>query len=79
MEDGLSSRVRNQVYQMNLPENWLRYIGQILIKDIANRTLAKSLEDEYVDIYITKHGRRPRGNPKRRKSKFDQTLPEIEP
>ena len=41
VEDGLSSRVRDQVYQMNLPENWLRYIGRILIRDIADRIMAK--------------------------------------
>mgnify|MGYP003875475615 CR=1 FL=1 len=78
VEDGLSSRARNQVYQMNLPENWLRYIGRVLIKDIANRILAKVLEDECVNAYIEKHGKRPRGNPPRRKSRFEQTLPDEE-
>lgn len=79
VEDGLSSRVRDQVYQMNLPENWLRYIGRILIRGIANRILAKVLEDEHVDAYVEKHGKRPRGNPPRRKSRFEQTLPDAEP
>ena len=40
-EDGLSSRVRDQVYLMNLSENWLRFFGRILKRDIANRILAK--------------------------------------
>lgn len=78
-EDGLSSRVRDQVYLMNLPENWLRYMGRILKRDIPNRILAKQLESEHIEAYFNKHGKRPRGNPLRRKSKFDQTLPDKEP
>lgn len=77
-EDGLSSRVRDQVYLMNLPENWLRFVGRILKRDIPSRVLAKKLESEHVAIYEAKHGRRPRGNPSRRKSRFDQTLPDEE-
>lgn len=77
-EDGLSSRVRDQVYQMNLPENWLRYIGRILERGIANRVLARALENEHVEAYTAKHGKRPKGNPPRRKSKFEQTLPDEE-
>ena len=75
-EDGLSSRVRDQVYQLNLPENWLRFTGRILIKNIANRLLAKELEREHIKSYVEKNGKRPRGNPARRKSRFDQTFPE---
>ena len=75
-EDGLSSRVRDQVYHLNLPENWLRFTGRILIKDIPNRKLAKKLETEHIQAYIEKHGRRPRGNPLRRKSRFDQPFPD---
>ncbi len=77
-EDGLSSRVRDQVYLMNLAENWLRYLGRILIKGIANRMLAKQIENDHIDAYTQAAGRRPRGNPLKRKSKFDQTLPEEE-
>lgn len=72
-EDGLSSRVRDQVYQLNLPENWLRFKGHILHKKIAGKILAKNLEKEYIEAYIKKYGRRPKGNPPRRKSRFDQT------
>jgi len=78
-EDGLSSRVRDQVYLMNLPEKWLRFMGRILKTEIPNRILAKQLEKEHIEAYVEKHGKRPRGNPPRRKSRFDQTLPAKEP
>lgn len=77
-EDGLSGRVRDQVYHMNLTENWVRYFGRVLVRDISNRILAKQMEKACIEACIKEHGRRPRGNPLRRKSKFDQPLPEVE-
>lgn len=73
--DQLSDRIRDQLYFLNLSAGWVRYIGRIIQKDIAGRVLAKQLEEEYIQAYLEKQGVRPRGNPPRRKSKFDPLYP----
>lgn len=74
--DGLSGRVREQVYLLNLAVNWLRYLGRILIYDIPNRLKAKELEQQYIDDFESENGVWPRGNPLRRPSRFEQNLPD---
>lgn len=76
VEDGLSDRVRDQLYYLNLAASWVRYIGRILFIEIIGKMLARKLEDEHIDAYQKEHGKRPRGNPIRRKSKFDPLFPE---
>ena len=61
-QDGQSSRMREQVNYLNRAVGWLRYIAKILINGISGRIKARELENEYVDAYEKKHGRRPRGN-----------------
>ncbi|MFN0216440.1 MAG: hypothetical protein ACKVT2_19445 [Saprospiraceae bacterium] len=73
--DNLSDRIRDQLYFLNLSAGWVRYMGRIIQKDIMGRILAKQVESEYVQTYLEKHGVRPRGNPARRKSKFDPLHP----
>lgn len=73
--DNLSDRIRDQLYFLNLSAGWVRYIGRIIQKDITGRILAKQLEEEHIQAYLEKHGVRPRGNPPRRKSKFDPLYP----
>lgn len=73
--DNLSDRIRDQLYFLNLSAGWVRYIGRIIQNDIKGRILAKQLEDEHIQTYLEKHGVRPRGNPPRRKSKFDPIYP----
>ena len=61
-KDGQSSRMREQVNYLNRAVGWLRYIAKILISGIAGRIKARELEDEHIDAYEKKKGRRPRGN-----------------
>ncbi len=70
-EDNLLDRVREQVYLLNLSAGWIRYVGRVILKDIPGRVLAKKIENDYIHAYLKTHGSRPRGNPPRRKSKFD--------
>ncbi|MFN0035095.1 MAG: hypothetical protein ACKVUS_08515 [Saprospiraceae bacterium] len=74
--DNLSDRIRDQLYFLNLSAGWVRYIGRIIQKDIGGRVLAKQIGGDHIEAYIEKHGTRPRGNPPRRKSKFDPLFPE---
>lgn len=76
--DNLSDRIRDQIYYLNLSAGWVRYSGRILLTDIAGRVLAKQIEEESIEAHIQKHGKRPRGNPPRRQSKFDPLFPESE-
>ena len=73
--DNLSDRIRDQLYFLNLSAGWVRYIGRIIQKDIIGRILAKQIEEEHIQAYLKNHGIRPRGNPPRRKSKFDPIYP----
>lgn len=61
-KDGQSSRMREQANYLNRAVGWLRYIAKVLITGIAGRIKARELEDEYIDAYEKKNGRRPRGN-----------------
>lgn len=61
-EDGLSKRIRVQLDILNLGADWLRYFARILIKGISGRRKAKQLENEHIEKYVLKHGRKPRGN-----------------
>ena len=63
--DGLSKRIRAQLALYNLIAGWKRYHAHILIYDIPNRIIALALEDDYIETYKEKFGRRPIGNPER--------------
>jgi URI fold toxin 2 len=66
--DGLSERVRKQVFEMNRAAEYDKYAAQILILDIAGRAEAARIERTYIDDYFNIHGRNPYGNlvPKRK-------------
>ncbi len=74
--DDLSDRIRDQLYYLNLSAGWIRYTASIILTNISGRILAKKIEDEHIENYKQQHGQRPRGNPARRKSKFDSLFPE---
>ena len=76
--DNLSDRIRDQIYYLNLSAAWVRYTGRIILAGIVGRALAKRIEEEHIETYLKEHGKRPRGNPLRRKSKFDPLFPESE-
>ncbi|MDX2133708.1 MAG: hypothetical protein SFV52_02945 [Saprospiraceae bacterium] len=61
-KDGMSKRMRVQLRFANLIDNWARFFTRILIRDIPGRKEAKRLENEHIQAYKEKHGRRPRGN-----------------
>ena len=77
-EDNLSDRIRDQLYYLNLAAGWVRYTGRIILTDIAGRVIARQIEEARIEVYLKEHGMRPRGNPLRRKSKFDPLFPKSE-
>jgi len=62
-EDGLSKRIKEQLRILNLAVGWIRFFARILKVNIPGRKRAKHMEDEQIDEYERKNGRRPRGNP----------------
>jgi len=75
-DDQLSDRIRDQLYYLNLSSGWVRYVGRIILTNIAGRAAARQIEEEYIKTYFKENGKRPTGNPLRRKSKFDPLFPE---
>jgi URI fold toxin 2 len=63
--DDLSKRIRNQLTLYNLVAGWKRYHANIIIRDIPDRITALALEEDYIEAYKQKFGRRPIGNPER--------------
>jgi hypothetical protein len=61
-EEGQSLRMRIQVEILNLGANWLRYFARILIRGIAGRKKAKEIENQHIQAFQDKNGRKPRGN-----------------
>ncbi len=67
--DGLPKRVRKQLQLLNLAVGWERYSARIVITDIPGREVAERTEDDFMDDFELKFGRRPRGNFKRNRKK----------
>lgn len=63
-QDGTSSRMREQVNNLNRVDKWTRFFARILLRDIAGKREARRIETEYIQAYLEKYGKRPRGNPK---------------
>ena len=61
-KDGYSSRMREQINFLNAAVGIIRYVGEILINGIIGRKKARQIEDEYIETYERKKGRKPRGN-----------------
>lgn len=68
-KDQLSKRVRGQVNLFNRVIGFARFIGKILIRGIIGRKKADEIEEEYIQRHAAKYGRRPRGNPPRKREK----------
>lgn len=62
-KDGSSPRANEQVTIFNRLVGYIRFFANILLIGINGRLKAKEIEDEYIDRFEKKHGRRPRGNP----------------
>lgn len=67
--DQLSKRIRGQVSLFNRIAGFARFVGSILIRGIIGRKKADEIEEEYIQRYTEKHGRRPQGNPPAKKRK----------
>ncbi len=64
--DGLPERLRTQIELYNIVANFVRFVGRIIISGIPGRAKAEEIETNYIDQYEQSHGKRPRGNPRRR-------------
>jgi URI fold toxin 2 len=66
--NGLSERVRKQVFEMNRAAEYDKYAAQILIPHIEGRIEAIRIEKMFIDDYFIQNGRNPHGNliPKRK-------------
>jgi URI fold toxin 2 len=61
-EDGLSARIREQLEEMNLAAEFVKYGALILIKSIDGRRKALLIERFHIDLYFAMNGRNPVGN-----------------
>ncbi len=61
--DGSSPRANRQVREYNRLVGFLRFLSKVLLIGIPGRKRAEEIEEEYIEGYEAKHGRRPRGNP----------------
>ena len=68
-KDQLSKRVRDQVSLFNRVVGFVRFVGKILIRGIIGRRKADEIEEEHIQNYEAQYGRKPRGNPPRKKEK----------
>lgn len=66
-ENGLSDRIYEQLSLFNIIAEMTRFFARILLRNIPGRAKALEIENDYIQKYVDKHGRRPAGNPKRRK------------
>jgi len=58
-----SLRAERQVSLFNRVVGWLRFFARVLLTDIDGRQKAEELENQYINDYQEKYGKRPRGNP----------------
>ncbi|NBC07989.1 MAG: hypothetical protein GVY26_12420 [Bacteroidetes bacterium] len=63
-EEGYSNRMRKQVDFVNTFIGWARFFARIILRNIPGRDQAEIIENEYIEAYKEKHGKRPRGNRK---------------
>lgn len=63
LNNGESPRVNKQLTERNNAEDFIRFRGRILIKDIKGRIRALVKEDDFIDLYRAKYEDEfPRGN-----------------
>ncbi len=60
--DGSSPRANEQVNLFNKVVKMVRFFARILLVGISGREKASELEDQYIEEYQKKHGKKPRGN-----------------
>lgn len=60
--DGSSPRANEQVTLFNKVVGMVRFFAEILKTGIPGRKRAEEIEDEHIDEFEKKHGRKPPGN-----------------
>jgi hypothetical protein len=60
--DGSSPRANEQINLFNRLVGMIRFFSSVLITGIAGRKRAEEIENEYIDTYYQKNGRKPPGN-----------------
>jgi hypothetical protein len=60
--DGSSPRANEQVNLFNRVVDMVRFFARILLTGIPGRKKAEEIEDEYIEVYRLKNGRKPPGN-----------------
>lgn len=61
-KDGYSKRIREQLNLYNAVANCVRFFARVLMTGIPGRAKSKQLENEHIEAYEVKNGRKPRGN-----------------
>ncbi len=61
-QDGISRRMRKQVYYLNRLYEWARFFGKIIYFDIPGKRAAREMETKHIKEYELKNGRKPKGN-----------------
>ncbi len=62
MQMVLPPRADEQTNLLNRAVGFLRFEAKVLLKEIEGRVKAKEIEQERIDKYEKKHGRKPKGN-----------------
>jgi len=61
-KDGSSPRANEQIRLFNRVVGWARFFSKIILTDIQGRRQAERIEEEYIDEYRARHGKKPPGN-----------------
>lgn len=60
--DNTSARAEEQTNILNKAVGFKRFISKVLLTYIEGRAKAKDLEQQYIDNYEKKYGKKPKGN-----------------
>ncbi|MCI5084166.1 MAG: hypothetical protein MRY78_20870 [Saprospiraceae bacterium] len=61
-KNGTSPRANEQVNLFNRVVGWARFFAKIILTEIAGRAKAEAIENEYINEFERKNGRKPPGN-----------------
>lgn len=57
-KDGTSSRMREQVNNLNRVDKWTRFFARILLRDIPGKREARRMETDFIQAYIEKYDKK---------------------
>lgn len=61
-KDNLSDRIRKQLKLYNAVVGRERFYAEIILTGIKGRKNAEKIENEYIEAFVKKYGRKPRAN-----------------